>query len=95
MILEDDRTLEQKKTHTFLIIGTDSFLSGWGEADKGKSFAAWACTPEDEETVKRWVKNRSEMKRVRVVHDIKGNYHPRTPGHCHIYVVTEGHPSLR
>ena len=45
MILEDDRTLEQKKTHTSLIIGTDSFLSGGGEADKGKSFAAWACTP--------------------------------------------------
>ena len=30
MKLIDDRTEEQKKTHTTLITATDKFMSGWG-----------------------------------------------------------------
>lgn len=91
MIIQDDRTPEQKKTHTSLICGTDSFLSGWGMAKNGVSYAVWACKPENEHKVFNWVKSRSEMKRVRVV---SSNYKPKGIGHCHIYVVNEGHPSL-
>ena len=36
MELNDDRTEAQKRTHTCLIAGTDSFLSGWGKAEGGK-----------------------------------------------------------
>ncbi len=58
-IIQDDRTPEQKATHPILVIGTDSFMSGWGGASGGSSFAAWACRPEDESKVLRYVESRS------------------------------------
>ena len=91
MELNDDRTEAQKRTHTCLIAGTDSFLSGWGKAEGGKSYAVWACKPEHMQNVWRWVKNRNDMKRVRRVYD---PYRPCGVGHCHIYVVTEDHRAL-
>ena len=88
----DDRTPEQKKTHTVLIVATDKFLSGWGGAAGGLSYAAWACKPEHQGKVFDWVSSRGEMRRVRIVAD------PYYPGpacaHLHIYVVNEGHNSL-
>lgn len=88
----DDRTVEQILTHRYLVVGTDSFLSGWGRAKGGTSYAAWACDSEETaSTVYRWVKGRSDMKRVRVV---IGGWFPRGKGHAHIYVVGPGHPSL-
>lgn len=91
MIVRDDRTPEQHESHPILIVGTDSFMSGWGKAEGGASYAAWACTPEDERSVLDWVERRSEMKRVRIV---VGDYRPRGVGHCHIYFVSPTHPSL-
>lgn len=93
MIIEDDRTEEQKHTHPIAWGGTDSFLSGWGRAEGGVSIAMWACRPENEYRVERWVRNRGDIKRVRktVLH----GYRPRGTGHCHIYVVDSAHPALR
>lgn len=91
MILEDDRTAEQKASHTSIVIGTDSFLSGWGAAKGGASYAAWACKPEHFDRVRSWVESRKDMKRVRFTF---GSYRPKGAGHCHIYVVNEGHPAL-
>ena len=87
----DDRTEDQRRTHTVLIVGTDSFLSGWGEARNGVSYAAWACQPKDADRVERWVRSRSDMKRVRVTGD---PYYPKGTGHLQIYVVDEKHNSL-
>ena len=83
MILQDDRTPEQKLTHTVVIGGTDRFMSGWGAAQGGTSVAGWACRPEDAKTVWEWVESRQDMKRVR--------YLPARPkgAHVHVYVVTE------
>lgn len=93
MQMQDDRTPEQVKTHPILVIGTDSFMSGWGKASDGPSYAAWAATLEDWPRVFKWVEGRSEMKRVRVV---AGDYRPSARGgHCHIYVVDEDHPATR
>jgi len=97
MIRKDDRTEEQKKTHTCLVVGTDSFLSGWGEARGGASYAAWACKPKNFQSVWRWVKNRSDMKRVRQTQD---PYYPSGCAHLHIYVVNDEnteypHPAIR
>lgn len=91
MILQDDRTAEQRETHQHLIIGTDSFLSGWGKADGGTSYAAWACTEGQRKRVLQWVESRGDMKRVRETY---GTYRPSGRGHCHIYVVREAHPAL-
>lgn len=95
MEVEDDRTPEERRTHRVLIIGTDSFLSGWGKANGGASYAAWACTTEDEYAVDRWVRSRGDMKRVRSVFDSPARrYSPKGRGHCHIYVVGPEHPAI-
>ena len=92
-IREDDRTQEQKKTHTYLVTATDRFMSGWGKcANGGVSKCAWACRPEVWEQVHKWVSNRSEMRYVNLV---IGKWYPRNAKHVHIYVVEEGHPSLQ
>lgn len=68
MTIEDDRTEAEKKTHTVIIAMTDSFMSGWGRAgSNGVSYAGWAAKPEDADVVERWVRGRSDAKRVRVV----------------------------
>ena len=97
MIYVDDRTEEQKKTHTRLVIGTDRCLSGWGQAKGGTSVAAWACEPHNRAKVLRWVSSRSDMLRVREVSDLhkNGKYRPKGAAHYHIYVVEEGHPALK
>ena len=92
MVLIDERTGHERKTHPVIVMATDSFMSGWGEAEGGMSYAGWACTYENQYIVERWVRNRSDMKRVRIV----GNdYKPRAQcKHCHIYIVKNGHPAL-
>ena len=92
MILVDDRTLEQKKTHTWIVGATDKFMSGWGEARDGKSYAGWACKPEHRSKVLNWVQSRKEMLRVR---EMINTWKPRGNGHTHIYVVEDNHPALR
>lgn len=93
MIFEDDRTEEQKKTHSVLIAATDSFLSGWGSAEGGASMCAWAVKPEDADDMEYWVEKRSDMKRVRRV---GRDWKPYKAAHAHIYVADRGtHPALR
>lgn len=91
MIIQDDRTDTTFKTHTCLIAATDRYMSGWGGASGGKSYAVWACKPEHARKVLDWVESRSEMKFVRVV---MPDYRPKGKGHCHIYVVGDNHASL-
>ena len=93
MEINDRRTPEELKSHPLLVVGTDPFMSGWGNAQGGSSYAAWACRIEDVDRVERWVMDRGEMKRVRVV---SADYRPK-PGYCahlSIYVVNDGHASL-
>jgi hypothetical protein len=74
-------------------VGTDNFLSGWGKAKGGKSYAAWACEGyEAAKKAQEWVERRGDMKRVRQVY---GDYRPSGTGHLRIYVVNEGHPATR
>lgn len=84
MIVEDDRTDEQKRRLTVLIVGTDRFMSGWGLAKGGSSVAAWACGSNWREVLNE-IKGRSDMKRVRMVYDSPRKYRPRNAAHFHIY----------
>ena len=89
---QDDRTdFQRAQTHTVLIGGRDKFMSGWGGAEGCTSWAYWACRPEDADTVERWVKSRGDIVNVKRK---PTNFHP-SGGVCHVYVVTEGHPSLK
>lgn len=87
----DDRTAEQKKTHTVLVTATDTFMSNWGKAKGGKSKVAWACEPDKVGKVLAWVLERKEMRYVNVQY---GGWYPKA-AHVHIYVVTDEHPALQ
>lgn len=91
MIIQDDRTPEQKLTHFYGIVATDKHLSGWGHCP-GKSVAIWAVS-NHAHAVKllEWVKSRREMRYVKIV-DLR-NYKIRQCYHCHIY-ATDYHPAL-
>lgn len=95
MTTEDDRTPEQKRTHNYAVVGRDSFLSGWGEAARGYSCAAWACDPSQNlDRLENWVRRRGDMKYVNVV-DLNGYRPPRGTAHFHIYVAGPEHPGFR
>jgi hypothetical protein len=98
MTVRDDRTKEQRKTHPILVVGTDRFMSGWDCCNGGTSFAAWACTSDDEYAVERWVRRRGDQSRVRIVMDSpERRYRPRGGPNddLHIYVVGEDHPARK
>jgi hypothetical protein len=80
----DDRTEEQMLTHRLAVVGTDSFMSGWGGAEGGMSYAAWAFKDGQESACLATISNRGDMKRVRVV-NLDG-YQAKGAAHCHIYV---------
>ena len=91
MTIRDDRNAQEKFTHHIIIMGRDSFLSGWGKAAGGSSYAGWACTEHDAESVYKWVLRRGDIKHVKRV---DAGYSPSGKGHYHIYAVHAGHPAL-
>jgi hypothetical protein len=89
---KDDRTPEQRTTHTTLIAGKDIFLGSWGPGrSNGGSTAIWSCTPEHALKVLAWVEQRSDMRDVRNTTERNAR---RLSGMVHIYTVEEGHPAL-
>jgi hypothetical protein len=99
MTKEDDRSPEQKTTHTWAVVARDNFLSGWGEAKNGVSRCAWAVPDEFVhdgrlDRLERWVRRRSEMRYVSVV-CLKSYRPPRGTVHFHIYVADADHPGIR
>jgi len=93
MKLFDRRTEIEKKIYPIMVIATDreTFESeGWPEG--GKSFAGWACRPEDVDEVMRWAKAQPGMLRVRRV---GSNYRPSGEGLCSVCIVGGGHPAVR
>ena len=93
-MIDDDRTPDQKKTHRWAVIGTDLFRSSWGEAESRVSYTGWAFKNNQRCQVERWVRNRNDQKRVRVVY--LPDYRPsRKDVHLHIYVVGPNHRALQ
>lgn len=83
----DDRTVEQQKTLRWLVVGTDSFMTKWGNACgaiHGSSIAAWACDKGHLNACESYVRQRGDMLRVRIV--LADTYRPKGTGHFHIYV---------
>lgn len=83
----DDRTEEQKSTHVWAWVGTDAFMTGWGHARAGKSYAGWAFPDGYSSGVESFVRSRSDMKRVRLVY--LPDYRPARCHDVHIYVADE------
>lgn len=86
MVIEDNRTEAQKLTHIWGVVGTDSFLSKWGDATNGSSYAVWACENDmvKLEALEHKISQREDMKRVRIVY--LPHYQPKAT-HTHIYVA--------
>ena len=82
-MVKDRRTEEEKGTHTLAVVGTDDFMSGWGDAKGGASFAAWAFKDGDYARCLSWVESRGDMKRIRIV-SLK-DYRPKA-AHTSIYI---------
>jgi hypothetical protein len=93
---QDQRTDGQKKTHTILVTAKDKFLSGWGMAQNGSSYCAWAVNPNEASCTKlfQWVNNRSEMKYVNIRYDGGKNWRPNA-AHVSIYAIDANHPSQK
>jgi hypothetical protein len=89
MIYKDDRTEAERQTLLYAVAGTDRVMSGWGGATGGASVAAWACTLDDLPVLERWVVERSDMQRVRVVK--LATWRPKA-AHVHVYAPKAGHP---
>ena len=91
--MQDDRTEAQCLTHICFIKGRDTFLSGWGGAEGGTSYAVWSCKPEHLDTVYEWVKGRDDMVGVTAAFN-PDTFHLLRGDRLHIYVVNDGHPCL-
>jgi len=93
-IKQDDRTADQRNTHTVGVVMRDRFMSGWGGATGGYSRAMWALDPAecDIDKLERWVSHRGDANYVNRV--LVNNYRPsRSTVHLHVYVVGPDHPS--
>ena len=78
----DDRTEEQRKTHTLAVVARDNSMSGWGPCRSGHSRCAWAFDPSkvNSDRVFNWVKHRDEMRYVSLV-EINRYRAPRGTAH--------------
>ena len=100
MTIQDDRTDEQKKSHPYIVVARDNFMSGWGGASGGFSRCAWAVPAETPwhfsmQEMEKWVRSRPEMRYVNVV-DLNTYRPPPGTAHFRIYVAEPGtHPALR
>ena len=91
-MFEDDRTEQERETHTVFYGGIDQFMSGWGKAPE-LSRAYWACRPEDADRVRRWVLSRGDIKKVGCPPSVHPPVH-KDLNHTHVYVVRDGHRAL-
>ena len=83
MLIDDDRTTEERETLRYAVVGTDPFMSNWGKAEHGASYAAWAVDGGHIHEALGWAERRGDIKRIRVV--VLDDYRPRAHGHLHIY----------
>lgn len=101
-MIKDQRTDKEKETSNYFVMGRDTFLSGWGEAEKTYSYAVWFCeTKEQHKELKRWVKERGDMKNIQSGDAKKFDVYLKTqfshPNICrlHIYATSHFHPAYK
>jgi len=89
MLKDDRKTINN--SNRVLVGGYDRFMSGWGGAKGGRSYAYWACSVEDMHLVEAWVKNRGDI-RLKMFNKRDG----QGKNHCHIYEMNrDRHPAFK
>jgi len=89
MKIEDRRNEAEKQSHKVYVVARDKFLSGWGMAQGGTSYIAWACADDEvAQCVEKKIVFKPEMKNVRITRTL-----PRLKGsdHLMIWPVSYGH----
>lgn len=82
-VIHDRRSPEEKAATRFFAVGTDSFMSGWGQAP-GTSYFALPCKDAKEAKVcAENLKQRGDMKRVRIV---SGDWRPHLKAGDHLSI---------
>ena len=94
IVVQDDRTAAERISHVCFVKARDTFLSGYGDAEGGTSYAVWCCRPADHTKVGEWVKGRAEMV------DLTTDFNPDTyklkrRDRIHIYVVNDNHAATK
>ena len=90
--INDLRTPAQRVTHTIFVVGYDPFLSRWGRAQLGTSFAAWACEECNVEAVEEWVGKRNDVRDAVTVDE--DDFDDNRCVHLSIYPVANNHPAI-
>lgn len=92
-VVKDDRTGDEKLSHSVGVLATDPGMSGWGEARGGLSLCVWACHPDvNADTVLAWVGKRSDMENPQII-DLATWEAPEEAAHVRIYLCNPGHPA--
>lgn len=106
MKIQDTRPKNTRR-ETIAVAARDEFMSGWGEAEGGYSYAAWACKSHDDaEKVSKWLNGREEMQDIQIIEaatsrDLKMCIITAVSGfevetkHLSIYNVNKGHRALK
>ncbi len=66
-VIDDRRSKEVREATRWLVVATDSFMSGWGRAASRSLFAVPCRDYDQAKAVKDNMRQRSEMKRARIV----------------------------
>ena len=88
MEIVDDRPDDTNQL--WLVVGTDTFMSGWGLCRNGISVCAWAFETHEqaEYAAREHISKRCDMEHIHIVkEEKKGSYKPRVAmlSHFHIY----------
>ena len=83
-VIDDKRSTDDREATVWYVVATDSFMSGWGQA-QGSSYFAVPCKDlEQARIVEDNMEHRSEMKRVRLV--LARTYRPKLRSGDHLSI---------
>ena len=92
MIIEDERTEQEKKTYNILISASRRYRGIYAKDQKSCKFG-WACENiKHANKVFKWVKNRPDMKLVKI--HLNKVWSPKTNDVVSIFKVNKYHPAV-
>lgn len=93
MKITDDRTDQEKDTHTELVCVIDVEVTSWDSPTVYRQITAWACHPYHTEAVHKWACQVNKGMQIKLCDS--ASFKPRGKGHCHIQVVLDNHPAVK
>ncbi len=82
-VINDRRSDQDKLDTQGFVVGTDRFMSGWGQAPRRSLYAVPFRSYQEAEEIEDWLNSRGDMLRVRVVGK---DYRPRLEDGDHLSI---------